>query len=648
MKNKILNSIRKSILAGFIAMSFNGCDYLDIVPDMIATIEDNAFSMRSQAEKFFFMCYSYLPSIGGYDADPTLLGGDEIWLSTQYSGGVAKNLAMGMQRSNDPYMDYWRGAQSGRNLYRGIRDCNIFLENIDRVPDITALEKSRWVAEVKVLKTWYHFFLVRMYGPVPIKDVNIAINDETEKTLVYRNTMDECIEYLITSFDAVLATNNLMVMVEDQANQLGRITKGVTLMMKAKMLVTLASPLYNGNTDYKGLTDNRGIEIFNPDRSEADKLALWKKAEQACKDAIDFFHSPDIGKDKLYKYTGTQFGNISDRTRLKLSIRGSFVERWNDEILWADSRNWPSTYQDQAHPRDFDASKASGQTSGRNNYAVPLKIVTGFFTKNGVPCIEDKTWNYNARFTPRTIGIDQQYYLQVGEETAGMFFDREPRLYASIGFDRGVWFGHGTTTETGQAPHARAGEYSQNTIEHSWNMTSLWPKKQIHWLTAFSSTSTVTRTLYPFPIFRLPDLYLMYAEALNEATNSQAARDEAINYINIVRERAGIPDVKTAWDNFTDDPKYQRQAGLRDIIRQETLNEFVFEGHRFWDIRRWKLAMQEYNKPITGWNATASSALEYYQEKWVYTRKFTPKDYLWPIHDGEILRNKNTVQNYGW
>lgn len=635
------------LIATFSIMS--ACnDYLDIVPDMIATIEDNAFSMRSQAEKFFFMCYSYLPMHGSYNDDPSLLGGDEIWVSTQFgSANNAKNLAMGGQRSNSPYFDFWRGINGGRNLYRGISDCNIFLANIGRVPDMTESERNNWIAEVEVIKAWLHFYLIRLYGPIPIKDENLSVRDDTETTHVFRNTMDECVDYCIKKMDDVLATNHLMVVVDDQATQLGRITKGVALMMKAKMLITFASPLFNGNTDYTGLKDRRGIEIFNPNKSEEEKRKLWERAADACKEAIDFFD--EIGRNQLYRFTGNQFGNISEQTRLKLSIRGSLVERWNDDVLWADSRSWPTDYQIQSYPRDFNATNANAQTTNRNNFGVPLKILSHFYTRNGVPITEDKTWNYNNRFTPKVIGPDQLYYLQVGEVTASMFFDREPRLYASIGFDRGIWFGHGNQSETAQAPHARSGEYSQNSIQHSWNVTGMWPKKLLHWLTVCSGTTTVTYTRYPFPIFRLPDLYLMYAEALNEAYNTQEKRDEAIHYIDIVRERAGLKGVAESWSTYSNDPtKYQRQTGLRDIIRQETLIEFVFEGHRFWDLRRWKMAMSEYNKPITGWNLPAAAPAEYFRETWIYTRNYTPRDYFWPISDEEILRNKNTLQNYGW
>jgi hypothetical protein len=645
--------MKKQIIILLFCSMISSCNYLDIVPDMIATIEDNAFSMRSQSEKFFFTCYSYLPNVGSDSGDPTLLGGDEIWLSTdlEYTAGAnPKNLALGNQRSNEPYFDFWRGTLGAKNLYRGISDCNIFIANIGRVPDISDDERDCWTAEVEVIKVWLHFYLIRMYGPIPIKDENLSVQDDTETTHVYRNTMDECVQYCTDKMDAIINSNRLMLTAQNQATELGRITKGVALMMKAKMLVTFASPLFNGNTDYIGLTDKRGIDIFNPIKTEEEKNLLWQRAAQACKDAIDFFHSPEIGKDHLYTYTSTQLGNISAETRLKLSIRGSLVEKWNDEILWADTRNWPTIYQIQGHPRDFSVDRASTYTfANRNNYAVPLKIVNNFYTKNGVPIDEDKMWSYNSRFTPRTIGLDQLYYLQVGEVTASMFFDREPRLYASVGFDRGIWYGQGSVSETAQAPHARAGEYSQNTVSHSWNVTGMWPKKQLHWLTGATSATSLSYTSYPFPIFRLPDLYLMYAEALNEAYNTQEARNEAITYIDKVRERAGLNGVAESWNTYSNDPdKYQRQNGLREIIRQETLIEFVFEGHRFWDIRRWKTAMTEYNKPVTGWKLTATDPVEFFSETWVYTRKFTPKDYFWPIHAGEILRNSNTLQNYGW
>jgi hypothetical protein len=447
--------------------------------------------------------------------------------------------------------------------------------------------------------------------------------------------------------DSVIRLGHLPPVISAEATELGRITQGIALMLKAKMLVTAASPLFNGNTDYRGLKDKKGIEIFCPEKTPEQKQQRWADAATACKEAIDFLAS--IGKDHLYYYTSNEYPGLSDITRAKLTIRGTLTEKWNDDIIWANTNNWAQSYQVQALPRDLDAAKATSQTANRTNFAVPIKILDQFYTKNGVPITEDKTWNYTMRFTPIEVREDQLYLLAVGQTTAGIHFDREIRYYASIGFDRGIWFGQGVTNETAQWPENRAGEKSSTSEGHSFCVTGMWPKKVVHHKTTLSGSNTVTYISYPFPIFRLPELYLMYAEALNESADTQAARDEAISYVDIIRERAGLQGVASSWDRYSNDPdKYQRQNGLRDIIRQETLIEFVFEGHRFWDLRRWKTAMTEYNKPITGWHLTANDPREYYVETLVYSPKFTPRDYFWPISDDEILRNSNTLQNLGW
>lgn len=645
-----MKTIRYTII--FILSLFAvSCSYLDIVPDSIATIEDNAFSMRTQAEKYLFTCYAYMPMSGHYNQDPTLLSGDEIWLSAEYgSANNPKNIALGNQRASSPYMDFWSGINGGKNLFRGISDCNIFLANISRVPDMSQAEKERWIAEVEFLKAYFHFYLIRMYGPIPIKDKNLNSNAPTADLQVYRNTLDECFDYVDNKLDSIIKLKHLPDLITDEATELGRITQGIALTLRAKVLVTAASPLFNGNTDYIGLKDGRGIEIFNPQKSEEQKREKWAKAVQACKEAIEFLQG--YGKDQLYKYTSLEYAGLSDITRAKLSIRGSLTEKWNSEIIWGYSSVWVGEYQVQGIPRDLNSAKSTANTANRNNWAVPLKIAYQFYTKNGVPITEDKTWNYNERFAVKQVDVDQQYLLAIGEQTVGLNFDRELRYYASLGFDRGIWFGQGegVTSETSQYPKARYGEFTANAITHSWNVTGIWPKKVVHFKSSVAASGTgLTQVKYPFPVFRVPDLYLMYAEALNEAADNENNRIEAIKWIDLVRERAGLKGVAESWTNYSTQPeKFHTQKGLREIIQQETLIEFVFEGHRFWDLRRWKTAMTEYNKPITGWNLRYSNPAEYYTETYIYTPRFSPKDYFWPIRDEEILRNGNTLQNYGW
>ncbi len=140
----------------FFTLLFSACDdFLNVVPDNVATI-DYAFRNRISAEKYLFTCYSYLPSLGKPAIDPSILGGDEIWIHDQdasYSASLGGfntyNIKRGLQNISTPLSNFWDGGNSGSNLYVGIRDCNIFLENINKVFDISVYERDRWIAEVK-------------------------------------------------------------------------------------------------------------------------------------------------------------------------------------------------------------------------------------------------------------------------------------------------------------------------------------------------------------------------------------------------------------------------------------------------------------------------------------------------------------------
>jgi hypothetical protein len=124
----------------------------------------------------------------------------------------------------------------------------------------------------------------------------------------------------------------------------------------------------------------------------------------------------------------------------------------------------------------------------------------------------------------------------------------------------------------------------------------------------------------------------------------------AIEYVDKVRKRAGLKGVVESWTNFSTNPgKYASQAGLRDIIQRERLIELSFEGHRLWDLRRWKRSFDELNKDITGWNILGKTADTYYKERVIYSQRFiSPRDYFWPIGNYDIRRNPNLVENPGW
>jgi hypothetical protein len=156
-------------------------------------------------------------------------------------------------------------------------------------------------------------------------------------------------------------------------------------------------------------------------------------------------------------------------------------------------------------------------------------------------------------------------------------------------------------------------------------------------------------TFYPWPIIRLADLYLLYAEAINEAEGPNGANSsELFKYIDLVREAAGLEGVKYSWDNYTDSQKYNDQEGMRQIIRRERLIELSLEGQRFWDLRRWKKVTEEYAKGIKGYKINESDPAKFYQQVLLFDQKFAFRDYFWPIATSVIENNRNIVQNIGW
>lgn len=124
--------------------------------------------------------------------------------------------------------------------------------------------------------------------------------------------------------------------------------------------------------------------------------------------------------------------------------------------------------------------------------------------------------------------------------------------------------------------------------------------------------------------------------------------------MNKVRERAGIPDVVTAWKSYSKNPeKVDTKEGMREIIRREIDIEFAFEGHRFFNLRRWKIAHEVLNERQVGWNILGENAQTFYNNyegpvEVEAKRKFTaPRDYLFPIKAEEILIS-SIIQNPNW
>jgi hypothetical protein len=613
--------------------------YLDFVPDNVATI-DNAFAMRSSAEKYLFTCYSFLPLHGNIDANPAFTAGDEIMIPVEMLG--VDNLpndiiGRGLQNIVDPVVNYWNGTLNGKALYRGISTCNIFLENIGRVPDIPEAERVRWIAEAKFLKAYFHYWLMRMYGPIPLMKVNIPVTSEVDAFLVKRAPIDSCVNYMVQLIDEGLSS--LQPTVFSETSDLGRITSLIALSVKAEILVTAASPLFNGNSEYAGYRNKDGEALFNT-TFDAQK---WKRAADACKAAIDACAATGL---KLYYYQPVvdQY-NLSAETKTQMSIRNAVTEKWNPEIIWANTQSTTGAIQSFSQARIDPARIANFSFKGF--LAPTLKMAELFYSKNGVPIEEDLTYDYNGRYSLQTAGVNDRFSILQGYTTAALHFNREARFYASLGFDGGIWYGQGKFDDKATFNvQAKALQTAGGSSGERYSGTGYWPKKLVNFNNVIGPVNTYEMRDYPWPVMRLADLYLLYAEALNEFSGPGA---EVYQYINLVRTRAGLKSVEESWTNFSRNPgKYTTKDGLRNIIQQERMIELAFEGKRFWDIRRWKKAPQLMNKSIQGWDVAQQDEALYYRVKNLFTQQFQLKDYFWPVKESELIVNKNLVQSPGW
>ena len=178
-------------------------------------------------------------------------------------------------------------------------------------------------------------------------------------------------------------------------------------------------------------------------------------------------------------------------------------------------------------------------------------------------------------------------------------------------------------------------------------ITGYFIKKVVNWHNEWVTGGGFNMTNYAWPEMRLADLYLLYAEALNEANGPGT---DVYSYVNKVRTRAGLPSVENSWSNFSINPsKYTLKDGMRSIIQQERNIELSFEGQRYWDLLRWKTAAQEINGNVKGWDRTQADPSLYYRPITFFTQQFqAPRDYLWPIREDDLLKNQNLVQNPGW
>ncbi|WP_273163029.1 RagB/SusD family nutrient uptake outer membrane protein [Bacteroides fluxus] len=612
--------IKNIIAALLIGASLYSCDYLDIVPDDTPVLSD-AFKNEQTAENFVFACYSFIPNYLHYRENLTWCTTPEVVGSSHWTTTYFTFLRMqqALYNSSDPVIDIWQSS------YNGIRQCYTFLENIDMVkpsqisPSELEDKKTTWKAEVKFLIAYYHYLLLQNYGPIVILEKSIDLNAPKEELFRPRIPYDECVEKIAGMFDA--AAQNLPTTVK--ASNYGRATKVTAQALKARMYLYAASPQFNGNAQmYKEFKNKDGQQLI----SQTYNKEKWKKAMDECKKAIQMAEQAGI---KLYTYTKKT--NLSAKDQAIANTRNVVVDAWNQELIWGYS-GWKESWGDGGSIQTAIIPKGISTSSGAPWGALGATAYSAdlFLTENGLPIDEDPAYNYPNRYT-----------VPEGDSVAILHRNREPRFYGAIGFNRGDYFINGDTINLKMKFKEKNGtrDPGSDQLYGSYAISKL-----VHPETFVSGTSNSLVT-YPFPIIRLGELYLSYAEAYYEYNGTLA--DDALTYFNAIRRRAGIPDIEISYKGLPEG------KNLEKVIRRERIIELMFEGQMAYDYRRWLTAIDEWKgmeKGMFGLNPYGKTNEEYYQPTCLDTKPFVfrPEQYLSPINQNYLNINSQLVQNPGW
>lgn len=209
---------------------------------------------------------------------------------------------------------------------------------------------------------------------------------------------------------------------------------------------------------------------------------------------------------------------------------------------------------------------------------------------------------------------------------------RDPRLTMSILYNGARWLNTEIQTFEG-------GQHISSGAEPG-TKTSYYMRK---FMGDFENAAQYSNISHDWIVFRYAEVLLNFAEAENEYNGPTT---EVYQVLKDLRARAGI----AAGDNGMYGLKEGMSAAeMRNAIRNERRIELAFEEHRFWDIRRWKIAAQVYGKPLHGMNIIKEAAVFNYSIVEVFKPAFTaPRMYLYPIPYDEVVKNDNMRQNPGW
>jgi len=474
-----------------------------------------------------------------------------------------------------------------------IRECNLFIQKVkENAKNFSATYLKKRIDEARFLRAYFYSEMFMHLGGIPII-TEVLDRSVMDSSQIYnaRNTFEETFNYISLQLDSVVNNNALSVKYKNGDNDAGRATLGAAAALKGWLSLYVASPAFNAAIPAAGNDPNKVAGFGNFD------AARWANAAAANKKFIDTYS----GSYNLFPDLNALWWEKNE---------------YNPEIIW-DRQVVPvimgSNYEQYGGPVWIN-----GVYYTWGNYDPTQELVDQFLMANGKP-ISDPSSGYDPQ---------------------NPYVGREKRFYDYIVYDgapyKQDWMEKIDTIYT-RIDKVRPSKNQLDFGTDDVGNTGYYFRKKINPLQPRGGSSSGENYVY----YRYAEVLLNYAEAQNEAAGPDATVYTAINQI---RKRSNLPDLAAGLS----------QAAMRNAIYNDRRVELCFEAKRFYDIIRWKTAMDVMNKDLHGMMITNTSPADN-SGKWVYQQinlnhphVFTQKMYLNPIPQTVIDRNKKIVQNPGY
>lgn len=645
---KIIHTIKGTILCLFAAVSVGSCHYLDVDPEL-GLSDDDVFSSYKNFSSYFYYCYNNnggknkasinlsfplyqdlnrfhrLAMINTTDAaDCGYLGVSQLnFKQCNLNQDILQRITFDTSEADSKPMAY--------ALFHMIRQANLTIERIDECKNITEQQYNDLLGQCYTIRGYCHFALCRLYGGMPYIDHTLGADDEWD--LARESTHSTFTKAAEDCYRGYELLKQAGVMRRDaRPGQPGHLQSSVmirpnavaALGIRARCLLYAASPLSNelGEQDWINAADACAEALAAAEQEQYELLPMEFYTEnfvakEATNEVIWGWAAGNgtggFWKDNNSNYIGFfAFPQTNNNSAGGMCPTQNFVDKF--ETIDGYALNTPE---------DRAIAEAAGSYMEQDPYALAEGTTRGRDPRFHLSVVHDGT------YTDYTTGPINIHY-----DPATGTYPLTTISGATMNF--GIEWG---SMDSQPAGYSNTGYYMNK-----------------YWTGARGDKQNVAQPKID-PLVRLADLYLMYAEAVNEVYGPNGTAGgyslTALEAINKVRARVNMPPVRSEYTSGKDT--------FRERIRNERNVELCFEGHHyFYDIRRWKIAPQTMDSsvnPLYGMYVEKCDVTpehpagrKYERRKLAENRQGVWKDcmYYLPFPDSEALKMKNFVNNAAW